>query len=294
MTVSEDLSDLYHIFDRPLFIVAAPRSGSTMLFELLQGHAALWTIGGEGHAHVESVEGLSIVDREPPSNRLTQTDFAPPRARSLLANYLADLRDNSGQRYESLQDLREPVRFLEKTPKNALRIPFFKQIFPAARFIWLVRRPHANISSIIEAWRSGRFVTYPHLPGWHTLRWSLVLIEEWEALADAPLAKVACAQWDSVNQTILSDLYRLSREQWMAVSYDDLLDDRPATLRRIFDFAELDPAGMPEAAASGDLRNSRYTLTPPDRDKWRRNEGEMTPHITSAMETMAAIEKATL
>ncbi len=39
-------------FDRPLFVVAAPRSGSTWLYEMLSQHPELWTLGEEGPGHV--------------------------------------------------------------------------------------------------------------------------------------------------------------------------------------------------------------------------------------------------
>ena len=44
------------------------------------------------------------------------------------------------------------LRLLEKTPKNALRIPFLAAAFPEARFIYLYRDPSVNLASIIEAW----------------------------------------------------------------------------------------------------------------------------------------------
>ena len=65
---------------------------------------------------------------------------------------------------------------LEKTPKNALRIPFIRKTYPDALFVYLYREPRDNVSSIMEAWRSGRFVMYPDLPGWQGLPWSLLLI----------------------------------------------------------------------------------------------------------------------
>ena len=46
-------------FDRPVFILAAPRSGSTLLFETLAHSTTLWTIGGEGHEIIEGIESLN-------------------------------------------------------------------------------------------------------------------------------------------------------------------------------------------------------------------------------------------
>ena len=61
------------------------------------------------------------------------------------------LQDSQGRKLTSPGAL----RFLEKTPKNALRVPFFARIFPDARFIFLWRDPRENIASIMQAWRPG-------------------------------------------------------------------------------------------------------------------------------------------
>jgi LPS sulfotransferase NodH len=39
--------------EKPIFIIAAPRSGSTLLFETLMRHQQLWSFGDEGHAWIE-------------------------------------------------------------------------------------------------------------------------------------------------------------------------------------------------------------------------------------------------
>ena len=50
---------------------------------------------------------------------------------------------------------------LEKTPKNALRLPFLARVFPEARFIYLHRDPRRVLASMMEAWTVG---TVPDLP----------------------------------------------------------------------------------------------------------------------------------
>ncbi len=44
--------------EAPIFIVSAPRSGSTLLFETLAASSQLCTVGGEAHWLVEGIEGL--------------------------------------------------------------------------------------------------------------------------------------------------------------------------------------------------------------------------------------------
>ena len=103
------------------------------------------------------------------------------------------------------------LRFLEKTPKNALRIPFLDAAFPDAQFIFLWREPRPNIASIIEAWKAGRWVTYRGLDE-RADPWSLLLPPDWRAMRDAPLPEIAAFQWESANRIALDDLERIDRE----------------------------------------------------------------------------------
>lgn len=256
-------------FDRPVFIVSAPRSGSTLLFETLAVNEALWTVGGESHGLIEGIAPLHARTRGFSSNRLTEADLTADIGAMLHANFVAKLVPGAGARSASPPPT---VRFLEKTPKNSLRIPFFKALYPDAKFIFLHREPKANISAIIEAWRSGKFVTYPGLPGWLGLRWSLLLIPGWQDLVGAPLELIAARQWRDTNETILSDLAGLPREDWTHVAYEDLLSDAQGTAARLFAFMGVPMDAASRHAVANPLPAARYTLTPPSPDKWRTNE----------------------
>lgn len=261
-------------FDRPVFIVAAPRSGSTLLFETLAANEALWTIGGEGHEHVEHIAPLDPQNRDFESNRLTAADATGETAALLRAAYAAGLRMMDGTtRYAAMGSARPPaVRLLEKTPKNALRIPFLKAVFPDAKFIFLHREAGPNISAIMEAWRSGRFVTYPSLPDWDGPPWSLLLIPGWRDLNAAELAEIAMRQWRDTNRTIKADLANLAAEDWCSIGYEDFLRDPAASLKKLCAFADVPFGDTMNAIANAPLRWSRYTLSPPDPEKWRKNE----------------------
>ena len=275
-------------FDRPVFIVAAPRSGSTLLFESLAANDSFWTLGGEGHQHVERIDALNLRGRDFQSNRLTESAVTTEISRELRANYLASLRNAAGQPLVDTEIAPNSVRFLEKTPKNALRIPFFKAIFPDAKFIFLHREPRANMSAIMEAWRSGRFVTYRDLPDWNGPPWSLLLIPGWRELTDRDLSEIAMRQWRDTNATILKDLGALPAADWCSVRYDDFVADPAAQLQRLCAFADVPyDEGMRKLVARP-LKLSRYTLTAPDKEKWRKNEALIAPYL-AAIEPVAEI-----
>ena len=266
--------------ERPIFIVAAPRSGSTLLFETLAASSHLCTVGGEAHWLVEGIEGLRPGAPGVDSNRLLAEHATTAIADDIREEILSRLQDNSGQ------SLSEPGarRFLEKTPKNALRIPFFEHIFPDAQFVFLWRDPRENISSIMEAWRSGQWRTYPKLEGFDG-PWSMLLPPGWRAMNRKPLAEIAAWQWQATNAQIVDDLEILPPERWTVMQYADLVREPARTISKLCEFfgIPVDPAIA--RRLSEPLPPSRYTLTAPATDKWRSNEADIAGVLPSVQAT---------
>lgn len=279
-------------FDRPVFIVAAPRSGSTLLFETLAVNRELWSIGDESHKHFERIASLRPSGKNP-SNRLS-ADLANADVKdTLLDSFVEDLRNCDGKLFKDMTALSKPseIRFLEKTPKNALRIPFLLEVFPDARFIFLFRDPKQNMSSLLESWKSQKFVTYPTLPGWSApQKWSHLLTPGWQELAGAPLAEVVAHQWLTTNQTIMNDLKDLPKERWCAIDYDSLLANTPQELQRLSHFSQVIFGPRLHKMASEPLRPSKYTHTAPNPGKWKMNEQELASVIPKTEELMAQLK----
>jgi LPS sulfotransferase NodH len=266
-------------FDRPVFIVAAPRSGSTLLFEVLTQSPSFCTIGGESHHIFEGIPALRPGAPGIDSNRLTDASATPAICESIRARFFELLRNRKGA---------PPTvggkgfRMLEKTPKNSLRIPFLTATFPDALFIYLYRDPRENVSSIMEAWRSGRFVTYRTLPGWDG-PWSLLLPPEWQQQRGNTLAQAAAFQWTSANTHILNDLAALPRDRWVSVSYRELVDQPLETARRLCEFCDARLDVKMKATLANKLPLSRYTLTPPSQNKWHNNAAEIAPVLEEVL-----------
>ncbi|MEZ5484047.1 MAG: TIGR03032 family protein [Lysobacteraceae bacterium] len=175
------------------------------------------------------------------------------------------------------------------TPKNALRIPFLAKAFPEARFVHLLREPFANTSSILEAWRSGNFITYPKLPDWKGGPWSLLLIPGWRELAGQSLAEVAVAQYEAANNAIIDALSELPRERWTALDYADLVAQPFETMDRLGEALGVHwdrppPLSLPQSAT---------TLTAPKSDKWRANAELLAPFAERFAAMRERITKAT-
>lgn len=253
--------------DRPVFIVSPPRSGSSLLFETLAQSPALVTIGGESHGLIEGVPGLHPSARAWASNRLTAHDAAPDVVLELRRRFADALRDRDGGPAAPGQHL------LEKTPKNALRIPFLAAAFPQARFVYLYRDPVDTLASMIEGWRSGRFATYPDLPGWDGPPWSFLLTPAWHDLRGLSVPEIAARQWTAASEAILDDLAALPSSRWCVAGYGPLIEDPQAEITRLCEFLEVPW----DRALTGPLPHSKTTLTAPAPGKWKQLEGELTP-----------------
>ncbi|NJP07969.1 MAG: sulfotransferase [Chloroflexaceae bacterium] len=270
-------------FDRPVFIVSAPRAGSTLLFETLAQFPTVWTIGQESHDIEHDVAELHPATYHYASNRLTAAEATPAIYTAMQHWFSQRLQNRAGLLYQSASAEEQPaaIRFLEKTPKNALRIPFLKAIFPDARFIFLYREPPQNISSLLEGWRSRRFIAYRHMPGWPYTEWSFLLIPDWEALIDRPLVEIAARQWEVANTTIIHDLEMLDPAEWCFVHYNDLIQQPQQTVRQIGQFAGWPSDDQIEQRLAQALPITHLTLSAPSADKWRQHEAEITPILAS-------------
>jgi hypothetical protein len=270
--------------ERPIVILSAPRAGSTLLFETLAQAAGVFTIGGESHQLIESIAALRPGRGVVNSNRLARRDATSAIVAELRRRFSGRLRDRDGQ--APAPGAR--VRLLEKTPKNALRVPFLLEVFPDAQFIFLHREPRANLSSMMEAWRGKGWITYRQLPGWPG-PWSLLLPPGYERLRGRPLEEVVAFQWRVANETILDDLAALGPKRWTTVRYEDLIADPRAAVEGLLEFAGL---AMDERLAqylSKPLPHSRYTQTAPDPEKWKQNAAEIERVLPALRETITRL-----
>ena len=84
-------------FDRPIFIVSTPRSGSTLLYENLEQAPGLHSGGSESHWLIENIPGLSPQARGWSSNRLTGEDASAEQTEMLAEAFYRNLKDRDGR-----------------------------------------------------------------------------------------------------------------------------------------------------------------------------------------------------
>jgi hypothetical protein len=279
------------LLQEPIVIVSAPRSGSNLLFELMSRIPGFWNIGGESHAVFGAFPHLRAENAAVDSGSLQKSHADSATCHGMRACFLFLAKDHCGVPYLRLAPAERPraIRLLEKTPRNALNIPFLLEVFPDARFIFLHRDARENVASIIEAWKvgleSGRFVTFRDLPGWNRPAWCFLLPPGWRSMIGKPLADIAAFQWTSSNDIILDHLTRLPTARWHCVSYAQLVADPVETLLHLSRFGGLSVthAQLP----AGPLRLSRTALKPPDPQKWKRHEQALRA-LTPALDDVEA------
>lgn len=286
--------EIKRVLRRPVIIVSSPRAGSNLIFEALAKAPGLWTIGGESHGIFRAFPGLFAENPGLDSGSLGRRHADRETRRLLRACFLCLALDHRGEPYLGVPPARRPpgITLLEKTPRNALNIPFLLKVFPDARFLYLHRDARQNIASIIEGWRvglqTGRFVTYRDLPGWDREAWCFVLPRGWRSLIGRPLEEIAAFQWASSNDAILDEIAQLTPSRWLPIDYRELAESPTSALSRICGFAGVEqPAGISPGAS---LPLSRTTLTPPDPRKWRIHEQAINRVLPGVMATISRIE----
>lgn len=224
----------------PLIIVAPPRSGAGLLAALLESTPAV-SAGPLSRGHLID----EVVGGDTTSHRLTAADAA-------ALDYVAE------------------GRVVEWNPRLGLRLGFLAASIPDARFVVMLRRPIPTISSLMRAWRSGRFASAPDLPGWWGEPWSFGLVPQWADLIGAPPAEVCTRQWAAYVDAILDDLEGIDPARWIATSYERVVTDPDDEIDRITDWA-----GWPRIDLPDPLPVSVGSIGAPDPAKWRGDASEI-------------------
>lgn len=214
--------------DRPVFIVGLPRSGTSLLEQMLAGHPDIYAAG--------EVDELGHITNElgPVS-----ADQWPARAVALDAGSLKLL----AQRYLHVMPpaAQHAQRITDKMPHNFVRLGLIALLFPRARIIHIQRDPRDVALSILLHNFSGHHPYANHI----------------EDIAHHILFYKRCmAHWRAALPTGM--LYELH--------YEDLVEDPQAHAREVLQFIDLpwhDGVLTPAATARTVLTSSRFQVQEP-------------------------------
>ncbi len=263
-----------------MFVLGAPRSGTTLLYRVLRSSPSFahWR-PGEAHEVWEVDCHPSL--REWESNALTRDDATDEIAHRIRRSFQL----TAGAR----------KRFIDKTPRNVFRVPFVDEVFPDATYVFLQRDGRENINSLINAWRSPRYRVY-ELPGGHRIPgvdpkwWKFVLYPGWRDDIDGPLEVVCAKQWVLSNEHPLVARSEIPDARWITTRYEDIVEDPVAEIGRLATLLEIPFDGVLRSEAEAISTTPVNTVTPVERGKWRReNPAEIHSILPLIAPTMAKL-----
>jgi len=225
----------------PFFLVGNPRSGTKMLRELLNASPDVWMSEVESHfipKFTRAIAGYGDLGTRPKFDQLTESlrgtrafwqwerrgvqvgdaewweacpshDWPGIVAGLFRCVHRREMPD-AAARWES-------IVWGDKTPVYMGEIPLLSTLFPQARFVHLVRDPRDCVLSTEDAWGNTALRT----------------AQEWATRVRLCRAGGA----------------RLGGGRFLELRYEDLTDDVPGQLARIFDFL-----GVPTPADAGRFR----------------------------------------
>lgn len=232
---------------RPVFVVGMPRSGTTLIEQILAAHP---DVAGAG----ELFHFTQLVPHLP--KRIGVGDQFPEGVSALdhatLEPLAAEYLDVLGNLNASAK------RVVDKMPYNFLHVGLLRQMFPNARFVLTERTPEAIAWSIFTADFVGR---HPYA----------------NALDSIGVA--------IRGQQILCDHWRAAfPEHTHTVRYETLVGDLEAETRSLLEFLDLpfDAACLAFHAQKSIVRTAsawqvRQPLYTSSRDRWRRFEQHLAP-----------------
>ena len=260
---------------RPVLIVGAPRSGTSMLQKILRNHPAFWSLPSESDMiwdrfchpalHGWQSEAMNESDlTEADRQRIIDLfeDYIRPAAywRPLeKANLIWGFRRMPAVRRAMRQvfarvvphirrgsDRNQPKRLLEKTASNCFRLGYVNAVYPDARIIYPVRDGRNTVNSMINAWRHAeRFFTYDvpeelNIEGYEHGRWKFVLPPGWRTYTNRSLAEVCAFQWRSCHEFMLAETARERyKDRVIRLRLEDIAADPEVHLKRVAAFLDL-------------------------------------------------------
>jgi hypothetical protein len=260
------------VIDRPIFLVGLPRSGTTMLQDILCAHPAVGFLTNLMNAYPDSFCAMHVICKRlrldfradrflgdsieielgSPNEGLTalrglEQDFYSLEHRALK------LEDFSPQIVEGWREgIRRVLwcfggrarRFFNKNPEFLTQMRFIRQLFPDAKFVYIVRDPRECANSMVKLCRliqtqearlrglgegaGGLFVPYPRLPK----------LAEYVATYGADDIRTTARLW---NDSVAFVEDSAPECVFHRVRYEDILADPAGEIAGILRFCELDP-----------------------------------------------------
>jgi hypothetical protein len=155
--------------ERLIFLIGAPRSGTTLLARMMGAHSAIYQ-RSEPHL-ITPIAHLGFY------GSVQKAPYDPVNAEQAIQELVADLPRGEEDYLDALRAYTDTLYarmlatvpgkrfFLDKTPAYALVLPFLTRLYPGAHYVVLTRHPLAVLSSWVESFFDGDYrVALDHNP----------------------------------------------------------------------------------------------------------------------------------
>jgi Tfp pilus assembly protein PilF len=130
----------------PVFVIGFPRSGTTLLEQMLDAHPDFRSMDERGFVY-QMIERMEHAGQSYPADLATLTQDEADQLRAVYWRLVE----------HTLPDLRQR-RLIDKNPLNMLCLPMILRLFPSARIILCIRHPcDVLLSCSMQAFRSPAF-----------------------------------------------------------------------------------------------------------------------------------------
>ena len=141
-----------------VFVISPPRAGSTLLQRMMASHAEIFT-HPEPHL-ITPIAHLGVYENvdKAPYDHINAAEATKAFIAGLPGgerDYLDALRAYTDTLYGRMLSTSDSSYFLDKTPANALVLPFLQRLYPDAKYVVLTRHPLAVFSSYANSFFNG-------------------------------------------------------------------------------------------------------------------------------------------
>ncbi len=282
--VKNTLEDLlpFESFNKPIFIIAPPRSGSTFLFDCLIQFRELFHISYEADLfwwkqfpYERLEEPSDYIDANEATRQNVYKYKRAIRSRAVLNKF----KLNPG--FSILPHLfGKPLKYVDKTIANCFHLDFIDRAFPDAQYIFLLRDPRAVISSMIEGWnhtfKKPQLTTMiGSIANAKIQHWSYPAAPGWKDVVQKNINEICAWSWKQHIKYPLT-FFRKNAKNCIQIRYEDLVNDNLSIIKMLSHRFNLNLTKKIENYLQSP-HLSCTTISRPDPNKWekkRKNEIE--------------------
>lgn len=293
------------LIKKPIIIIGCPRSGTTLLFTLLNSSPQIYSLYEESRflfrkfylrqeklGKVFTDDALNPSDMSIKDRGLLIQDF---HNHSFKSRFLGQLVNKGIRKYSVTRWLagylakinglfkNKEYRLVEKTPRNCFKIELLNELFPDAYYIFIKRDGRSNISSLIQGWRKREKEAFDEIKRIPRINkelnftnfdgklWRFAMPPGWQEHVDGSLEEACAYQWYKSNQSALERLAQIPDERKMTIRYEDLVADTARIVKSICGFTEIEYDSVIQRLAEKPPEVN-YLDGKPRLDKWKQNE----------------------